>query len=44
MEYHSAINKRELLPFAAIWMKLADTMLSEIRQRKTAMIFLICRI
>ena len=32
MEYYSAINKNEILPFATMWMKLEDIMLSEISQ------------
>ena len=35
MEYYSAIKKKEILPFAAMWMDLEGIMLSEIRQRKT---------
>ena len=31
-EYHSAIKKSEILPFAARWMKLVDNSLSEISQ------------
>ena len=34
MEYYSAIEKNEILPFAVMWMDLKD-MLSEINQRKT---------
>ena len=30
-----AIKKNEILPFAAMWMDLENTMLSEISQRKT---------
>ena len=35
MEYYPAIKKNEILPFAAMWMKLENIMLSEISQRKT---------
>ena len=35
MEYHAAIKKNELLPFAATWMDLEGIMLNEISQRKT---------
>ena len=35
VEYHSAIKKIELLPFAITWMDLKGIMLSEISQRKT---------
>ena len=28
-EYYSSIKKNEILPFAAIWMDLENTMLSE---------------
>ena len=35
MEYYSAINKKEILPFATIWMDLKGIMLSEVSQRKT---------
>ena len=47
MEYYSAIKKNEILPFAAIWMDLEITMLSEesqIGNNKYHMIQLICRI
>ena len=47
MESFSAIKKeKEILPFAATWLDLADIMLSEIRQRKDKyhMISLICEI
>ena len=32
MEYYSAIEKNEILPFAAIWRDLEGIMLSEISQ------------
>jgi len=35
MEYHSAIKKNKILPFATTWMELEGIMLSEISQRKT---------
>ena len=35
MEYHSAIEKNETLPFATTWMELEGIILSEISQRKT---------
>ena len=34
MEYHSAIKKNEILPFATTWMELEGIMLSEIRERQ----------
>ena len=38
MEYYSAIEKNEILPFATTWMELEGIMLSEISQRKTKII------
>ena len=35
MEYHSAIKKNEILPFATTCMELEGIMLSDISQRKT---------
>ena len=35
MEYYSAIQKNEILPFAATWLDLEGIMLGEISQRKT---------
>ena len=35
MEYYLVMRKNEIWPFAAKWMKLEGTMLSEICQRKT---------
>ena len=32
MEYYSAINKNEILPFAATWMDLENIILSEVSQ------------
>ena len=45
MEYYSAIRKKQILPFATIWMELEDIMLSEISQAekdKCQTISLIC--
>ena len=47
MEYHSAIKKNEILPFAATWIDLEGIMLSEISQTerdKYCMISPICGI
>ena len=38
MEYHSAIKKNEILPFATMWMELEGIRLHEISQRKTNVI------
>ena len=35
MEYYSAIEKNEILPFATIWTELEGIMLSKVSQRKT---------
>ena len=40
MEYYSAIKKNEILPLATTWMELEGSMLSEISQRKTKIIWL----
>ena len=32
MEYYSAVKKKKILPFAAVWMDLENIMLSEISQ------------
>ena len=43
MEYHSTIEKNEIMPFAAKMMDLEIVILSEVSQRKTnIMILLIC--
>ena len=47
MEYYSAIKKNEIMPFAATWMDLEITILSEVSQTekdKYHMIPLICGI
>ena len=45
MEYHSAIEKTEIMPFTATWMDLESIILSEIsRRRRNTMTFLICGI
>ena len=47
MEYYSAINKNEIMPFAAIWKDLEIIILSEVSQTvkdKYHMISLICGI
>ena len=47
MEYYSAINKNEILPFVVTWMDLESIMLSEINQlekSKYCMISLTCEI
>ena len=35
MEYHSAIKKNQIMPFAATWMEQEALILSEVRKRKT---------
>ena len=45
MEYYSAIRRKQIIPFATIWMELEDIMLGEISQLekdKYQMISLIC--
>ena len=34
MEYHSAIKKNEIMPFAATWMDLVIIILTEVRERE----------
>ena len=35
MEYHSAIKKNEIMPFAATWMDLEIITLSKVREKET---------
>ena len=42
MEYYSVIKKNENNAIAATWMDLEIIILTEVRQRKTNMISLIC--
>ena len=45
MEYHSAIEKTEIMPFTTTWMDLESIILSEISgRRRNTMTFLICGI
>ena len=47
MEYYSAIQKNEIMPFEAIWSNLEITILAELNQKekdKYHMISLICGI
>ena len=47
MEYYSSIRKKEITPFAAIWMDLEIIILSDVSQKekdKYHMISLKCRI
>ena len=47
MEYYSAIKKNEIMPFAATWMDLEMTILSEVSQAEKDryhMLLLICGI
>ena len=38
VEYYSAIKKNKIVPFAAAWMDLENTVLSEISQTKAGII------
>ena len=38
LEYHSVTKRNKILLFAAIWMELENTILSEVSQRKTNII------
>jgi len=40
MEYYSAIEKSEIMPFAATWMQLEIIILSEVSQRKHGIIYM----
>ena len=44
LEYHSAIKKNEIMPFAATWMGLETVIPNEVRGRRNSVISLICRI
>ena len=44
MEYYSDIKRNKIMPFAAIWMDLKISILSEVSQKKTNTISLICGI
>ena len=45
MEYYSAINKNEIMSFAAMWMELEIIILSEVSEKEDShMAFLVCRI
>ena len=40
MEYFSAINKNEILPFAATWMDMEGDMLSEMTDKDRQMLYI----
>ena len=39
MEYYSAIKKNNIMPFTITWMDIEIIILSEVRQRKTNIIY-----
>ena len=39
MEYYSALKMNELMPFTATWVDLEIIILSEVRQRKTNIMY-----
>ena len=39
IEYHSAIAKNEILPFAATWMNLENIILSKISQKEKDIVY-----
>ena len=38
MDYYSAIERNKIMPFAATWMDMKITILSEVSQTKTSII------
>ena len=44
MDYHSATKKNGIIPLATTWVGLENVKMSEVYQRKTNMVSLICRI
>ena len=38
MEYYSVIKKKEIIPFASIWMDLESIILSEVSHRRRNLI------
>ena len=39
MEYYSAIKRNEIAPFAEMWMDLDNVTQSEVRKRKTNIVY-----